>query len=167
VATLKTLIALGIAATALAIATTSASAATTRAEYVAQVDPICHAAAKPTAKVANRFLKDLGRIGKAENPSKKRAKAFLNELARVLTRLSSIEANVTVQVATVPPAPGDEPTVSAWLQGRTQYSQLTAQGARAFRHHKFLAAANLLQQADTALAQEQQTISGFGFQHCT
>lgn len=39
----RNLIAFAIAAVALAIAATSASAATTRAEYVAQVDPICQA----------------------------------------------------------------------------------------------------------------------------
>jgi hypothetical protein len=160
-------VATAIALTAFATMATTAYGASTRADYIAQVDPICQTASKPARKVGKRFLKDLKRIGRVQNPSKKQTKAFVNELARVLIRLSSIEANVTAQIATVQPAAGDESTVAAWLQGRAQYSQLTAQGARAFRHHKFHAAATLLDQANTALAQEQRLIADFGFQHCT
>jgi hypothetical protein len=49
------LIALAITLIALAIIASTAAAASTRAEYVAQVDPICHAAHVKEKAAAQRF----------------------------------------------------------------------------------------------------------------
>jgi hypothetical protein len=151
----------------MAVGATSASAASTRAEYVAQVDPICQTAAGPARRALKRFLKDEGRLGKIAHPTKRQVRALVNPLARMLIRLGSIEAGVTSQIATVQPAPGDEAIVASWVQDRTQYSQLSVAGARKFRKLKVVAAARLLSQADTALLQGQQLIASFGFRYCT
>src|SRR5215813_7323572 len=93
---------------ALALAATAAYAAATRAEYVAQVDPICRAAnPKQNAllKALERRIKQLHRHGvDTETPAKRVIRIAL----RYYDRLAEIQRGENAQIAIVTPAPGDE-----------------------------------------------------------
>lgn len=153
-----------LALVAIAIPTAVAYAASTRAEYVAQVEPICQAAQKPTIKAFISVFKSLpkgdDRITKSEAHKADRA------LGRLYTRISVIFGATTVQISSVAPAAGDESAVATWLAGRNQAQALGLQAGRAAKHLKVEKGAKLADRAVAASDQAAQSVSGFGFRTC-
>jgi hypothetical protein len=147
---------------ALAITATPALGASTRAEYVAQVDPICQSAAKPAAKAARTYFDAVTRIDRAKKPSR----AIRNAGIRFLGGLSRIYDGITEQIALIPPAPGDEAASTAWLDGR-RIAKTDVDRALAFlRHGKPDKSGRLFKQASQDEAQGTARIQDFGFTVC-
>jgi hypothetical protein len=154
-------------AVALAITAVPAHAASTRAEYVAQVDPICQASEAAAAEARQAFRRNTKRLvrqGRARNA--KKVNRLSRKAARNLNRLVSIEADLTTQIAAVPPAPADSNIVSAWLQDRRDAEALSGAAARALKRHKFKKFGSKLGRAIRAGIVARRRVKDFGFQYC-
>jgi hypothetical protein len=163
------LIALAIAAIALAIIAAPASAAASRAEWVAQVEPICHAAQKPTFKAYHAFfrgLDKLGLVGGSPEISKRQARSSDRLLGTFYLHATNIYSRTTAQLSTVAPGPGDESAIGAWIAGRNQASLLGTQAGRAAKHLKVKRAFHLADRAVTAGDDATTPVAGFGLHFC-
>jgi hypothetical protein len=152
-----------------AIAAAPASAATTRAEWVAQVEPICQAAQKPTSKAYSSFFKGLdklGLVGDDPEVSKRDARISDRLLGTFYVRASDIYSRTTAQLTAVAPGPGDESAVAEWIAGRNQTSLLGAQAGRAAKHRKLKRAFHLADRAVTAGERAPGPVAGFGLHFC-
>lgn len=155
--------ALGVVA---AVSAVPAQAATTRAEYVAQVEPICVAAQKPTIKTYASLFKAIPTADDPEHLTKREVRRADRALGRFYTQLSAIYGRTSSRIAGVPPAHGDENTVAAWLAGRTQAQTLGLAAGRAARHQKLRRASRLLKRATAASDDAARLVAGFGFHVC-
>jgi hypothetical protein len=104
---------------ALAIAAPTAFADTTRAEWVAQVDPICqNGQAQETT--AAQPLKAITRQYKKHPKSHKIEKRLLHTFSGFVQQSGAIERAVNAQIAMIPPATEDVSLVAVWLRVRGQ-----------------------------------------------
>jgi hypothetical protein len=162
-------VALATIVVALAITVTTAVAAATRAEYVAQVDPICRSAGQPESKAALAYLKALNKFDHqiaSGVPRKKAINLFVRQTAKFFGRVSRIEAFATSQIAGVPPAPGDESTVALWIQQRTEGTGVLNQAIAALKHRRLNAFVRLTDQWTVKIDESEATVAGFGFRYC-
>jgi hypothetical protein len=153
----------------MAITASPAAAASTRAEYVAQVEPLCQSAQKPTFKAYFRFAKafrKLGLNGEDIDVSKQTARRVNRLAGAFYTRISNIYGRTTSQIAGVAPAPGDEAAVASWLEGRNQAAALGLQAGRAAKHQKSRGATRLVFRAVSASEQAAGSVSTFGLKYC-
>jgi hypothetical protein len=163
-------LAVAIGLIALAITTTTADAASTRAEYVAQVDPICQAAAKPEAKAyygqvrANRKAYVQIQSGV---PPKRAYRKYFPRAARFIARRSRVYSDETVRIAAVPPALGDEQVVGQWVQKRVESANLLNRAIVAAHHRNFSKMAGFEDFAGAAEANGENFVADFGFKYCT
>jgi hypothetical protein len=134
---LRGAIAVGLLAIPL-VAIAPAGAASTRAEYVAQVDPMCTANLGPWQKSVaadvNTYKKWV-RLNKTGT-----FKAWMRQThkhARALKRHVHVHAGLTDQISAVLPAAEDAQLVASWLTYRDQYERLTQSAAKAFDAFKF------------------------------
>jgi hypothetical protein len=142
-------------------------AATTRAEWVAQVEPICQAtlpAANSANADVNRKSKNLVRTGK--HGSNKAFVRAIRSLAASLVSYAAIDDALTNQLAAVPPVPADAAAVSNWIQGRRQTTALANSAAAALRRFRLNKFFTLLGQANAAYSQAVSSVSGFGLNAC-
>jgi hypothetical protein len=145
----------------------TAEAAATRAEYVAQVDPICKSFESPLATSFATYSADYKRL--LRTAKKGRIKAFVRAAratAAALNVLSGLHTNLAAQIQTVPPPTADAAVVFTWLNALRQEGSLATAAATALLHAKFKAFNSYLGQADAALAAGKNAIAGFGFATC-
>lgn len=151
-----------------AVWATPANAASTRAEYVAQVDPICQSFVGPNDDAVRAYLKNEKLLAPvAKHGTLKQFVAQTKRIARSLRRLAGIKANLTNQIATVPPPTEDFATVGAWLDYRRQEEAHVRSAASIliqFRPYKQYF--RKLDMADAADGAATRTVSGLGFQVC-
>jgi hypothetical protein len=149
------------------IAASPANAASTRAEYIAQVDPICQSfvgAMGDAWGAYHRAYKRMIRLAKSGTP-----KAFLRQTRRTagsLNQLARTRTSMTDQIAVVPPPTTDAGTVGTWLgylRNEEGFEVSAASALRRLAINKFF---KRLRQADKAETAGTQVISGFGFQAC-
>ena len=145
----------------------SAQAATTRAEWVAQVEPLCQAVL-PAANSANADVnqKSKNLVRTAKHGSNKAFVRAIRSLARSLQAYTAIDDNLTNQLAGVPPVPTDAGAVNNWLQGRRNTTALANGAAQALRRFKLNRYFNLLAQANAAYSQAVSSVNGFGLNAC-
>jgi hypothetical protein len=105
-----------VTAAAALVAAPGASAAATRAEYVAQVNPICKQANTQSGKVFSRAIK-------GQNPDQIKP----GVLTKALKRVNRITRKTTNRIAGVPAAPGDEALVAEWVASRRHSQRLSDQ----------------------------------------
>ena len=166
----RPLIALAITAIALAITVPPAYGASTRAEYVAQVDPICQTAAKPEAKAyygqvrANRKLYLQIQAGV---PRRRAYEHYFRRAVRFIRRRERVYSGETTQISAVPPAPGDEQVVGQWLQKRVESAELLDRAIVAAHRRKFSNMAGFEDFAGAAEADGENFVADFGFRYCT
>jgi hypothetical protein len=144
-----------------------AGAASTRAEYVAQVDPICQAFRGPASSADSAYIKNYKRLFRVAR--KGTVKAFVrqtNRTAGSLLRFTQIHMSVTDQIATVPAAAADAGTVNTWLNYRRQSDAFSTSAASALRQFKFKRFFRQNDDAGAAEAAGRATIAPFGFQVC-
>ena len=164
---LRGAIALALVAS-LAVVVPSANGASTRAEYVAQVDSICQSFVASHDSAVRAFLKNEKLLGPvAKHGTLKQFGAQTKRIARSLKRVAGIEANLTNQIATVPPPAEDFATVGTWLDYRRQEEALLRSAASIlvqFKPYKqYIRKLNMADAADQAAT---RTVSGLGFQVC-
>ena len=156
----------GIVVIALAITATAAYAAATRAEYVAQVDPICRAAnPKETGllKALERRIKQLHRHGvDTETP----AKRVIRIAIRYYDRLAQLQRDQNDQIAMVAPGPGDESLVAEWLQTRTAASDFFQRGVHLFAQGRERRGKKLIGISFKREFKAELLVQGFGFKSC-
>jgi hypothetical protein len=149
-----------ITVTILAAATTTADAAASRAEYVAQVDPICRAAGPPVFKAFVQYSKaaQRKRVTNQNDPK------LVGPAVRFFADLERIYGGLTSSIATVPPAPGDETIVAAWLQARETVRQNLDRARRLAKNRNLKRANRLTGRAGWGKA--SNIVSAFGFKYC-
>jgi hypothetical protein len=144
-----------------------AEGASTRAEYVAQVDPICQAFAGPQIKAGKAFTKNYKLwVRDLSHGTLKNWVRQTDRTARSLRHFDQIHASLTDQIAGVPPLPDDAGTVDTWLNDRRQADAFSEAAASAFGHFKFDRFRRLVRRANQADGAGADAISGFGFQVC-
>jgi hypothetical protein len=155
---------------AIAIMATSASAATTRAEFVAQVDPICQNGQAQGAIAAQPMLKAAKRDKR--RGSRKAAKKLDRAMRTYFTQSAAIQKAVNTQIATVPPAPDDVSLVQVWLRAR---GELIDNETQLFTH-KFRSKGDLkgfarfftlIFQMASREFEVADIVRDFGFQYCS
>ena len=162
------LIALAIAGVALAIIATPANAAATRAEYIAQVDPICQSALASESATLKQYTRRVKRIRKHHpdveiHPTKQ----FLRTVSAGYRKLAGEVSLANSQITPITPAPGDEFTVSRWMQDRTAFAQAAQRAGRLIAHgnlKRFFRAAVAMLDYEAAA---RDVILGFGFTYCS
>jgi hypothetical protein len=150
-----------------AVAVTPAHAAQTRAEYIAQVDPICQAFVGPVNDAARVLRKNFRAWERLR--SKGTQKDFVRQTkrtARSIVRLAEVTTRLTNQIAMVPAPAKDAGIIGTWLDYRRQSEAFARSAARAFSHFKFKLSERRLDRAGAAQEAALKTISGFGFQVC-
>jgi hypothetical protein len=166
-------LALTAATLACAAAPAPAGAAATRAEYLAQIEPVCREAneeAKRIARQTNRALKK--RLRKASQQAKngKSGKEIGDIFTLIIIKQAAPENRLfertTALIRSVPPAPGDEAVVTAWLAGRDTSSGLVREAIRAGKAGKPNRMFSFLDDSTVALRRGQQPVQAFGLQHC-
>jgi hypothetical protein len=152
----------------IAIWAAPAEAASTRAEYVAQVDPICQSFLGPNDNAFHAWFKNeklLGRV--AKNGTLKQFGAQTKRVARSVKRLAQIQANLTDQIAAVPPPTEDFATVGTWLNHRRQEEAFLRSAASILvQYRPYKQYVRNLNMADAADQAATRTVSGLGFQVC-
>jgi hypothetical protein len=148
-----------------------ADAASTRSEYIAQVDPICATFVGPENGSLTAFLDNAKRLGRVAKSSLKSGnfKPFIRQTRRTagsLNRYGQIHASLTDQIVAVPPAPGDEGTISTWINARRQAEGFVRSAASALNQFKFRLFAKRARQSDAAEFAGTNATSGMGFQVC-
>jgi hypothetical protein len=144
-----------------------ANAASTRAEYIAQVDPICQANLIPVRSSGARFQssrKKMNRLAIAGN-----AKAWLRQTkitASALNRFAGAEQTMIDQIALVSPPPPDSAAAGVWINGVTQADGYRRAEAGALRQLKIAKANGLARKVAKAQAPAYAAIADFGFQVC-
>ena len=142
-----------------------AQGAATRAEYVAQVDPICKAAA-PQLKKTLAGVKPPSAAKIESLDPKKGLKRLSRSLGKMLGRTHKVLSAMTTRVAAVPAAPGDELIVTDWIFNLRSADDLLARAARAGKHGKFFQMLGLTLGWTDAGETAAAGVRDFGFRHC-
>jgi hypothetical protein len=151
----------------IAVWASPADAATTRAEYIAQVDPICQSFVGPVNGAAKTYRKNFKEWER--RLTKGTLKAWVRQTDRTfrsLRRLVQLDAGLTDQIAAATPPPEDAGTVNAWLTNRNKSERWAYSAALAFGGFKFDRFYKLIDRAIRFQDAAFRTISGFGFQVC-
>lgn len=153
------------------VAVPPAHAASTRAEYIAQVDPICQSFVGPQNDALSSFIQNTKRLGRVAKSSLKsgKVKAFVRQTRRTagaLNGYAQIHASLTDQIVAVPAPSGDAGTVSTWLNARRQAEGSARSAALALSQFKFKVFLKRLDQSDAAESTGLNAIAGMGFQVC-
>jgi hypothetical protein len=151
-----------MAVIALAI-TATAHAASTRAEYVAQVDPICQTATVQVRRALNKHhLKNailLDDLGSGDRKAELR-------IVKQLHILHRFGAPAVEQIAAVPAPPGDEAVIARWVGDLRFYDQRSLQAASAIRAGKSKRARHLILGGLRDLVAVDDELRPWGFQSC-
>jgi hypothetical protein len=157
-------LALAITAIALSIMATSAHGASTRAEYVAQVDPLCQSSPVQVRQALRRhhlptvlFLEDL-------RSGNRKAQLRIAKAFQVTIKLDRL---VVEQIAGIASPPGDEATIAKWVADLRLYVANEGKAVRAIRANKSGRAYKLIVRALPPLIEDNGALKPFGFQHCT
>lgn len=137
----------------LLVMTGVALATDTRAEYVAQTEPICAATNKAIARL-NRRSASFQRRGNY--------KAAGNALKQTGVRL----ALGVSQLRAIPPAPGDEQTVTTWLGLVQKVAGYNVKMGNAEAHRQFGQVNHLFRRGAVFVRQAHATVADFGFFSC-
>jgi hypothetical protein len=149
---------------ALAITATAAFATATRAEYVAQVDPICQSAhikgktALHSFKARIRQLKSRG-IDPEGKAGIRAAVQFYGRVVRIVRPTFS-------EIARVPAPPGDEALISQWLRRNAQVVERLQNFVRLLPQGKERKAQRAFSRALQADFDADNLVRDFGFKYC-
>jgi hypothetical protein len=165
-------IAIAIGLLAMAITAAPATAASTRAEYVAQVDPICQAGQAQEFAAAQPLLRATKRAQKHHRLQSRKVQRVLDrQFARYFSQYAAIEHQVNGQIAAVPPAPDDVSLIQVWLRARNELVDLENRLFGAFAHPKRIKKPFKIFTSFFELAAREfevaDLVRDFGFQYCT
>jgi hypothetical protein len=137
---------------AVAIAPAAASGAATRAEYVAQVDPICQSAIQDGKAALRKATQG--------HPGDRRARG------QGIVRKYTIFAKARFQILAVDAAPGDEQIVHAWTVSLGKAFLLGQHYGRALRGGSQTDASATAKKLKRKTNSSAGMIAGFGFSSC-
>jgi hypothetical protein len=163
-------IALAITVVAVGMTAATASAAPTRAEYVAQVDPICQAGLVQETAAARPLAKKLRRLKKHAHSRKARRRAAKRQaraLARFYDFVAGVEQGVTAQIAPIPPPTEDTSLIQVWVRVRGEEVVVTQRLFRSFAKGDFFGAFGLLFEVVAKSEEASDLVRDFGFQYCS
>ena len=146
-----------------------ADAASTRAEYLAQVDPICQSFVGPENVAFRGYVRNSKRWNHLA--AKGTLKAWLDATRRTSKSLSQfvqIDVSMLDQIAAVPPPAADAGVIGSWLNARRQADAFSASAAAALNRpvpqiDKYF---KRVDQANRSVDAAGRAIEGFGFQVC-
>jgi hypothetical protein len=150
----------------LAITVAPAQAASTRAEYVAQVDPICQTAATKQSAVIRSLKKFARQLKQRGIDTEEPTKQVIRIAVRGYNRIALIARNAVAQISAIAPAPGDETTVSAWFRRLSLQIDLFQRAIRAFAHQKVHRYKQLMYKSSIRGLEADDLVREFGFRHC-
>jgi hypothetical protein len=146
----------------------TAYAASTRAEYVAQVDPICRAGHSKEKTVVRSLKKRARQLQKRGIDTSQPTKPVIRIAVRYYDRIAAIQRDVNGQISLITPAPGDEATISQWLRERGEYTDLFNRSFHVFAHGKRTKRfKQLIGRAFRHELDGEELVGDFGFQYCT
>jgi hypothetical protein len=137
---------------AIAFSTASASGAATRAEYIAQVDPICQGAIKDGKAALLKATQG--------HPGDRRARG------QGIVRKYTIFLKARFQILAVDPAPGDEQIVHAWTVSLGKAFLLGQHYGRALRGGSQTDASATAKKLKRKTNSSAGIVAGFGFSSC-
>jgi hypothetical protein len=144
-----------------------AGAASTRAEYIAQVDPICESYKGPELNDAKAFHRNYKLWGRTA--TRGTLKAFARQthrLAQSLLAWDRLHSSMTEQIAAIPAVPADAPVIDTWLSDRRQSDAAADAAASALNNFRIGSFFRLTRRADRLERAGIQAIADFGFQVC-
>jgi hypothetical protein len=160
-------VAIGGCLLAIAIGSATAYGAATRAEYVAQVDPVCQTQTPPAQLAFANFFKQAGKHGPgALSHPKQVTGATRGPAMRLYRNLGNIYATATAQIALVPPAPEDAARVSAWLALRGTVAADLQKMAQTLKHNRLRHFDRATIQSGIDITAANNSVRDFGFQYC-
>ena len=153
----------------IAVGVPPANAAATRAEYIAQVDPICQSFVGPENVAFRAYVRNSKREGHLAGSGS--LKAWLKATRRTsksLTGYVQIDLSLLDQIAAVPPFAADVGTIGTWLNYRRQADAFAAAAAAALNRPvpqigKYF---KRVKQTNASVDAAGRAIAGFGFQVC-
>jgi len=149
---MRTMAALALAA-ALLVASLAAAAELSRAEYKAQVEPICRA----NSKANDRILKPVKRLVK---------QGKLKPAARRFLRASRALKKTYRQLRLVPQPTADEPRLSKWLGYVKVEANLFAKVGKKLKAGQRHAAQRFVNKLTTNANRANATVLVFSFRYC-
>jgi hypothetical protein len=150
-----------------AVAATPAHAASTRAEYIAQVDPICQSYKGPELNDAKAFHRNHKLwVRAAIKGTVKEFARQTHRLAQSLLAWDRLHSSMTEQIAAIPPVPADAAVIDTWLNDRRQSDASADAAALALNKFQIRRFFRLTSRADKLERAGIQAINGFGFQVC-
>jgi hypothetical protein len=152
---------------AIAVLAAPANAASTRAEYVAQVDPICQKAHVAGKRETGRFKRQVRRLVHHGLDPDHPTKAARRASVRFADRVARDRHGALGQIAVIAPAPGDETVAAEWLRLKGQeinhFRQAYHAFARNLKPHQFR---RLMGKSNTAGIHAFSLVADWGFQYC-
>jgi hypothetical protein len=146
-------IAAGIALVVLALSAPAAQAEPTRAEYVAQLEPICQANTE-----ANQTL--------VAGIQRKVLNLKLRPAGRQFSRAARAFSVAVDQVGAVPPAPPDAPAVAAWIASLRVDGSYLYRIATLWKKRRGYRAEGAIIQLSRHALRTNQLVAGWGFNYC-
>jgi hypothetical protein len=144
-----------------------AEAVSTRAEYIAQVDPICQSFEGPVDDGWAAYVRNFKRwVRTVKHGTPKAIVRGAQRTARSLAQWAQTLNRLFDQIAAVPPPPEDAATVSAWINHRRQANAYNLANASAFKSLKIRKVNRLVGLATAEAEASERAIAGFGFQVC-
>jgi hypothetical protein len=145
----------------------AAGAASSRAEYIAQVDPICQSFAGPENKAIGVYNRNYKRwVHDASHGTLKNWVKQTRRTGRALSAFSQVHAAMTEQVAAIAPFDPDVGLITTWLNSRRQADAFGSAAAAALKRIDVGKFYKLGRQADSAEAAGLRAINSFGFTVC-
>jgi hypothetical protein len=144
----------------------AARATSTRAEYVAQVDPICHAAPVTDKAAARRFKKRAHQLIRRGMDPDHPSPAGMRAVVRFYSQVARVQRGANADIASVAPAPGDEALISQWLRIRSKVPERLGQFIRSFSAGQDHKARRAISRAFKADFEAYSLMQDFGFSHC-
>jgi hypothetical protein len=128
-------IATAVVTAAFAIGASPASATTDRADYAAQVNPICASTNAQIKQLIETFEQELRRLDRKANKARGKKRDKLEaRIEQLFTQLPGESLAISyaelAQLRSVNAAPGDDGLVSTWLANRQKILDLSAQANR-------------------------------------
>jgi hypothetical protein len=160
-----TLIALASMLIALAINPAVAPAASTRAEYVAQVDPICHAADLKSKRLTRKHhLPRVIELGDLRSGDRDDQLIVARQLA---LGAHKVVGPFIAAISPIPPPPGDEAVIAKWIGDYRFFMRNSIRAVAAIRHGKPRRAYHLVIVTFPGILDDIETLGPWGFQYCT
>jgi hypothetical protein len=146
-----------------------ADAASTRAEYIAQVDPICQSFVGLENNAYRAYRRNSKRwFHLASSGTLKAWLSASRRTSKTLMRLTRIDVSLNHQIAAVLPPAADAGTIGTWLNYRRRADAFSAAAAAALNHPLVQVGEYFkrIKRTNASIAAAQRAVDGFGFQVC-